>query len=249
MGGHSHWATIKRKKGAADQKRGKLFSKLARAVTIAARNGADPDMNVRLRHAMEKARVSSVPKDIIERAVQKGSGGLEGQAFQEITYEGYGSGGVAMLVHAVTDNPHRTAPEIRKIFEKRGGKLGGTGATAWMFKRKGLIAVAKGAMEEDALMELALSAGADDLIDAGAQWEVTSDVDSYEGVRAAIEAAGLTVELSELTLIADTEADLEPHKQKVNISLMDELEEHDDVQNVYAAFTPSDDVIAELSAG
>jgi YebC/PmpR family DNA-binding regulatory protein len=250
MGGHSHWSTIKRKKGAADQKRGKLFSKLTRAISIAARNGGgDPDMNIRLRHAIDTARSSSVPKDNIERAIQKGTGELEGETLQEITYEGYGPCGVAMIIMAVTDNVNRTAPEIRKLFEQHNGNLGGSGATAWMFKRKGLVALPKDAIEEDALYELVLEAGAEDVVDADSNWEVLSDVDSFEAVRKAIEGASLEPEVVELTFIADNEVELDAESQKKVLALMDGLEDHDDVQNVYAAFTPGDDVLAELAAG
>ena len=247
MSGHSKWSTIKRKKGAADQKRGKVISKLTRAIMIAARNGSDPDANIRLRHAMDKARQNSVPRENIDRAVKKGAGELEGQQFLELSYEGYAPGGAAMMVLAVTDNVNRTAPEVRKIFESHGGTMGVAGATAWMFKRKGRVAVPKAAAEEDTLLEIVLDAGADDVIDADPNWEVTCDADSFDTVRAAVEAAELPIEVAELTLIADNEVELDIEKQKKALSLMEALEDHDDVQNVYAAFSPSEEVLAELA--
>jgi len=249
MGGHSHWSTIKHKKAAADQRRGKIFSKLTRAIMVAARGGADPDMNIRLRHAIEKAREFSVPRDNIERAIKKGSGETGDAQFVEVTYEGYGPGGVAMIVQALTDNLNRTAAEIRHIFEERGGKMGVAGSTAWMFKRKGLFGLPKASVEEDRLIELALEAGADDVTQAGSNWEVVCPAENFEKVRQALEGAGLKPQVAELTLIADTEVELDMEKQKRMLSLMEALEDHDDVQNVYAAFTPSEDAVAELARG
>jgi YebC/PmpR family DNA-binding regulatory protein len=216
---------------------------------IAARGGSDPDANIRLRHAIEKARESSVPKDNIERAIKKGAGELDGETLTELNYEGYAPGGVAMIASAVTDNVNRTAPEIRKLFEEHGGKLGGPGATAWMFKRKGLIAIPKDAVAEDALFELVLEAGADDAVDAGTTWEVTTSVEDFEAVRKAVEDAGMAPSVVELTLIADNEVALDAEGQKKVLSLMEALDDHDDVQNVYAAFTPSEEVLGELAGG
>lgn len=249
MGGHSHWSTIKHKKAAADQKRGKIFSKLTRAIMVAARYGADPEMNIRLRHAIEKAREFSVPRDNIERAIKRGSGEVEGAQFTETTYEGYGPGGVAMMVQALTDNLNRTTAEIRHIFEERGGKLGVAGSTAWMFKRKGLFGIPRNSIEEDKLIEVALEAGADDVVDAGSNWEVLCPPENFDKVKKALQAAGITPQVAELTLLADTEVELDPEAQKRMLSLMEALEEHDDVQNVYAAFTPSEEVVAEMSKG
>src|SRR5712691_9122243 len=176
MSGHSHWATIKHKKGAADAKRGKMFSKLSRAIIIAARHGGgDPEMNLKLRYAIDKARAVSMPKDNIERAVKRGTGELEGLTLEEITYEGYGPGGVAILVEVLTDNRNRTTGEIRKIFERSGGKMGSAGSVAYLFERKGVFHVDSAATDEDTLMGLVLDAGADDLKGAGSTFEITCD--------------------------------------------------------------------------
>ena len=248
MSGHSHWATIKHKKGAADAKRGKVFSKLVRAVMIAARGGGDPNFNIRLRHAIDKAKAMSVPRDSLERAIKKGSGELEGEQLSEITYEGYGPGGVALIVETVTDNSNRTQPELKKIFDSAGGKLGSSGATAWMFKRKGLFGVSKD-IEEERLLEVALEAGADDVKDTGANWEVTCAAEDFDSVQKALEGAGIATEVSELTFIADNEIELDEEMQRRNLRLMEAIDEHDDVQNVYAAFTPDDKVVDSLAEG
>jgi len=248
MSGHSHWATIKHKKGAADAKRGKVFSKLVRAVMIAARGGGDPAFNIRLRHAIEKAKAMRVPRDSIDRAVKKGSGELEGEQLNEITYEGYGPGGVAMIIETVTDNSNRTQPELKKIFDSAGGKLGSSGATAWMFKRKGLFGVSR-EIEEDRLLEVALEAGADDVKDAGSNWEITCAAEDFDSVQKALAGAEIATEVSELTFIADNEIELDDEMQRRNLKLMEAIDEHDDVQNVYAAFTPDDKVIDSLAEG
>lgn len=246
MSGHSHWAGIKYKKATADARRGKLFSKLTKAVMIAARNGSDPETNVRLRHAIEKAKQASVPRDNIERAVKKGAGELEGESLTEATYEGYGPGGVALLIQALSDNLNRTTPEVRRIFESKGGKFGSSGATAWMFTRKGLFSVPKEAVEEDALLEAVLEAGVDDVNTAGASWEIICPAEDFDSVRTALAGADLAPTLAELIFIADPEMEPDLETQRKNLALMEALEEHDDVQNVFAAFTPSDEVLAEL---
>ncbi|MHC4250903.1 MAG: YebC/PmpR family DNA-binding transcriptional regulator [Planctomycetota bacterium] len=248
MSGHSHWATIKHKKAATDAKRGRVFSKLVRAVMIAARGGGDPAFNIRLRHAIDKAKAMRVPRDSIERAVKKGSGELEGEQLSEITYEGYGPGGVALIIETVTDNSNRTQPELKKIFDSAGGKLGSSGATAWMFKRKGLFGVSKD-VEEDRLIEVALEAGADDVKDAGSNWEITCAAENFDAVQKALSGAGIATEVSELTFIADNELELDGEMQRRNLKLMEAIDEHDDVQNVYAAFTPDDAVVDSLAAG
>jgi len=249
MSGHSHWSSIKHKKAAVDQKRGKIFAKLSRAIMVAARRGADPDMNAALRQAIDTARKYSMPRDNIDRAVKKGSGDLGGIIFQELVYEGYGPGGVAMLVEAVTDKSTRTTPEIRKIFDTRGGNLSGTGSTAWMFKRKGLIGVPGEAADEDRLLEIVLDAGADDVASSGRDWEIICPAESFEHVRRALDEAGVATTVAELTYIADSELDPDAETQKKALSLMEALEDHDDVQNVYAAFTPSDEVLSEIEKG
>src|SRR5262245_6393667 len=188
MSGHSHWATIKHKKGATDAKRGKLWSKLSRAIIIAAKNGGgDPTMNLKLRYAIDKARAVSMPKDNIERAIKRGTGDLEGQVFEEITYEGYGPGNVAILVDILTDNRNRTNGEVRRIFEKGGGKMAGPGSVGYMFERKGVFNIAAAAMDEDSLMGIALDAGADDFKKSGDNYEITCDPAAFQQVQAALE--------------------------------------------------------------
>ncbi len=267
MSGHSHWATIKHKKAAADAKRGKIFSKLLRVVTIAARGGSDPDANLALRHALDKAKEFSVPRESVERATKKGAGELEGQNLVEATYGGFGPGGVAMLIETVTDNTNRTQPEVRKIFESHGGKFASASSTAWMFARKGLFGIPKtiptdagggagdgaggddgdrAALDEERLLEIVIDAGADDVTDAGSNWELTCPPESFDAVRKALAAARIPTEVAELTYIADNELEIDPETQRKNLSLMDAVEDHDDVQNVYAAFTPSEEVVAEM---
>jgi YebC/PmpR family DNA-binding regulatory protein len=241
MAGHSHWANIQRTKGVADAKRGRLFSKLSRYIMIAARNGGgDPDMNLRLRYAIDKARAASMPKDNIERAVKKGTGELEGVTFDELTYEGHGPAGVAILVDIATDNRNRTNGEIRKIFERGGGKMGNPGAVAWMFKRKGLFVIEPGVTTEDRLMEVALDAGADDIKSANGGFEVTCDAAQFANVQAALQKAGIATTTAELTQLADNLVEVSVEDGQKVIKLMDMLDEHDDVQNVYcnANLTP-----------
>jgi YebC/PmpR family DNA-binding regulatory protein len=248
MSGHSHWATIKHKKGATDAKRGRVFSKLVRAIMVAARGGGDPAFNIRLRHSIDKAKAMRVPRDSIERAIKKGSGELEGEQLDEITYEGYGPGGVALIIETVTDNSNRTQPELRKIFESAGGKLGSSGATAWMFKRKGLFGVSK-EVEEDRLIEVALEAGADDVKDVGSSWEITCAAEDFYTVQKALAEGEIATDVAELVFIADNEIELEEEMQRRNLRLMETIDEHDDVQNVYAAFTPDDKVVDSLAEG
>jgi YebC/PmpR family DNA-binding regulatory protein len=234
MSGHSHWATIKHKKGAIDAKRGKLFSKLSRAIIIAARHGGgDPEMNLKLRYAIDKARQVSMPKDNIERAVKRGTGELEGLTFEELTYEGYGPGGVALLVDCVTDNRNRTAGEIRKIFDRGGGKLGSAGCVGFLFKRKGFFAVAALGLDEDQVMSVALDANAEDVKRQGPNYEITCDPTQFNQVQEALTKAGLTLTHSEITQIADAPVDIDLETAKKVYRLMDGLDDHDDVQNVY----------------
>ena len=202
MSGHSHWATIKHKKGAIDAKRGKLFSKLSRAIIIAARNGGgDPEMNLKLRYAIDKARQVSMPKDNIERAVKRGTGDMEGVTFEEILYEGYGPGNIAVLVDILTDNRNRTAGEVRKIFERCGGKMGSAGCVAYLFDRKGLFMVDAAGMDEDTLMGIALDAGADDFKRNGHQFEITCDPAAFSGVQEALQKNNITPAVAEVTQI------------------------------------------------
>jgi YebC/PmpR family DNA-binding regulatory protein len=249
MAGHSHWAGIKHKKALIDNKRGKLWSKLAKAIIIAAKaGGGDPAANLRLRYAIIDAKAASMPKDTIERAIKRGTGELEGSNFEETLYEGYGPGGVAVLCDILTDNRNRTAPEIRKIFEIAGGKLGGAGSVAWMFDRKGLVAVPAHQTNEDALMELALEAGADDVRRVGENFEIICDPDAYSTVCDAIVHAGLKPEVSELTRIPKDTIDLDAHTARSVLKLMDALDDHDDVQKVAANFNIPDEAMAEIEA-
>jgi YebC/PmpR family DNA-binding regulatory protein len=238
MSGHSKWSSIKHKKGAADAKRGKLFSKLSRAIIVAAREGgADPSANLALQNAIEKARSYSMPKDNIERAIAKGAGtGDDASTYETIVYEGYAPGGVAVLVEALTDNRNRTASEVRHIFAKNEGNLGTTGAVAWLFERRG-VAVVPGELDEDEVLLAAADGGADDIALDGSSWQVLSAPEDLRGVREALEAAGVTVESAEITMVPKTTVEVgdEATAKKI-VRLMDALEDDDDVQAVYANF-------------
>ena len=250
MSGHSHWATIKHKKGAIDAKRGKLFSKLSRAIIIAARHGGgDPEMNLKLRYAIDKARAVSMPKDNIERAVRRGTGEMEGVAFEELTYEGYGPGGVALLVDCVTDNRNRTASEIRKIFERSGGKMGSAGAVGYLFERKGLISVDAASTDEDTLLGIALDAGADDLRRSGNTFEITSDPAVFAQVQEAIQKKGLKPVVAEISQLPKVPVDVDAETGKKVLRLMEALDDHDDVQNVYSNVNISEEMVAEVGKG
>jgi YebC/PmpR family DNA-binding regulatory protein len=235
MAGHSHAANIAHRKGIVDAKRGKLFSKLCRAIYVAAKNGGgDPDTNLRLRYAIDKARSYSCPKDNIERSIKKGTGELGAENFEEVMYEGYGPGGVAVLCEVLTDNRNRTAGDLRKAFEVCGGNLGATGCVSYLFAYKGLFLVDPKHVTEDRLMEVALEAGADDIQLLGDYWEVTCDPKQFEAVRKALEAAKIATESAENTYIASTEVDLNAEDGKKMLKLRDVLDENEDVQNVYA---------------
>jgi YebC/PmpR family DNA-binding regulatory protein len=238
MSGHSKWSSIKHKKGAADARRGQLFSKLSRAIIIAARDGGpDPDANATLAAAIQKARDNSMPKDNIERAIARGAGGVgDTDAYETVTYEGYGPGGVALLVEAVTDNRNRTAAEVRHIFGKNDGNLGGSGAVAWLFDRKGVILVLGSADEEDVMLAAA-DAGADDVQLEGSSYQVTTAPDDLAAVREALEAGGIEVESAELTMLPRTTVEIEDETAaRKLLRLVDALEDNDDVQDVYANF-------------
>ena len=239
MSGHSKWSSIKHKKGAADAKRGQLFSKLARAIIVAAREGgADPDANLALANAVQKARDNSMPKDNIERAIARGSGAAgDGQAYEQVTYEGYGPGGVALLVEALTDNRNRTAAEIRHLFAKHEGNLGAAGAVAWLFERKGIALVDADSVDEDELMLAAVDGGAEDVTREGSSFQVTSAPEDLPTVREALEQAGIPLESAELTMVPKTtiSIDDEAAARKL-LRLLDALEESDDVQDVYGNF-------------
>jgi YebC/PmpR family DNA-binding regulatory protein len=250
MSGHSKWATIKRKKGAADAKRSNEFAKLMRFVEVAAREGGsgDPKANMTLATAIDKARAASVPNDNIERAIKRGTGELEGGArYEEVTYEGYGPGGVALFVEALTDNRNRTAQEVRHAFTRHNGNLGETGSTAWMFSRRGSIQIEKDrAPDEDRLLEIALDAGADDLSDAESTWEITTDPAAFAAVRSAIEEAGVSMLSAELTMLPQNTVPVEGGQAKQVLALLEALEELDDVQNVYANFDIPESMMADL---
>ena len=247
MAGHSHWANIAHKKSLIDAKRGKLWSKLARGIIVAAKEGGgDPAMNLKLRYAINDAKAVSMPKDNIERAIKKGTGELEGGNLEQALYEGYGPAGVAVLCEIYTDNRNRTAPEIRKLFEIAGGKLGATGCVAWMFDRKGVAVVPADKVDEDRLMELALDAGADDVRQDGDQYEIIAEPDSFGAVCAALEAAGIEAESTKLTRIPKDTVDITGEDARRVLKLMEALDDHDDVQNVSANFNIPDEAMAEL---
>jgi YebC/PmpR family DNA-binding regulatory protein len=237
MSGHSKWATIKHKKGALDAKRGKIFTRLIKEITIAAKlGGGDPDGNPRLRGAVLAAKAENMPSDNIKRAIQRGTGELEGVSYEEITYEGYGPGGVAIIVDVLTDNKNRAVSEIRHAFSKNGGNLGADGAVAWMFTTKGVIVVSKENASEEKLTEIVLDAGAEDLADEGEVWEILTDPKDFEAVSNAIKAAGITPESAEVTKIASTYTKLEGSQANAMIRLLETLEDLDDTQNVYSNF-------------
>jgi YebC/PmpR family DNA-binding regulatory protein len=248
MSGHSKWSTIKHKKGAQDAKRGKIFTKLIREIIVAARlGGGDPSANPRLRSAIAAARAENMPKDNIERAIKKGTGELEGSNYEEITYEGYGPGGIAVLVEAMTDNRQRTVAEVRHIFSKRGGSLGEPNSVAWMFSKKGLITIEKSKVDEDTLMELVLNAGADDMQDANTEWEVHTSVEAFEAVREAIEKKGIPMLSAQVSMVPSTTIRIEDEDMANQvIKLMDALEDNDDVQHVYANFDIPDVILEKV---
>ncbi len=250
MAGHSHWAGIKHKKALVDSRRGKQWSKLSKAIIVAAKaGGADPATNLRLRYAINDAKTVSVPKENIERAIKKGTGELEGANFEEVLYEGYGPGGVAVLCDILTDNRNRTAPEVRKLFELAGGKLGATGCVAWMFDRKGLLAISASQTDEEPLMELALEAGADDVRRVGDNFEVLCDPNDFNSVCDAVDAAGLTTEIREISRVPKETVDLDVETARSVLKLMDALDDHDDVQKVAANFNIPDEAMAVIEAG
>ena len=248
MSGHSKWSTIKRKKGAADAKRGQLFTKIIKEITVAARmGGGDPGGNPRLRLAIEKAREGRMPGDNIERAIKRGTGELEGVNYEEITYEGYGPSGVALMISSLTDNKTRTVAEIRNIFTKKGGNLGETGSVGWIFDKKGVITFEKQQVSEDMLMEIGLNAGAEDIKDNGDSWDVITEPASFETVKQALEKENLIPVASEISMIPKTTVSLGKEDAEKMLKLMEALEEHDDIQNVYANFDIPEDIMKGLS--
>lgn len=237
MSGHSKWATIKHKKGATDAKRGKIFTRLIKEITIAAKSGGgDPDGNPRLRSAILAAKAENMPADNIKRAVQRGTGELEGLSYDEITYEGYGPGGVAIIIDVLTDNKNRAVSEVRHAFSKNGGNLGAEGAVAWMFSKKGVISIARDAANEDKLMEIVLESGAEDLNDEGEHWEILCDPKEFEAVTNALKAAKIPTTTAEITKIASTYTKLEGAQANAMMRLLETIEDLDDTQNVYSNF-------------
>jgi YebC/PmpR family DNA-binding regulatory protein len=248
MSGHSHWAGIKYQKAVADARRGKVFSKLARRITNAARiGGADPETNLELRYAVGDARSANMPKDNIERAVKKGTGELGGTGFNDVIYEGYGPGGVAVMVQTLTDNRNRTVGELRKIFDRRGGNLGAAGCVGWMFERRGLFLVEAAGADEDALLAVALEAGADDLRPGAGVYEVRCPVSAFRAVREALEQAGYKLRLAEVSYIPTQTVPLEEAAARSVLKLLSELQDHEDVQQVYSNFEVADEVMAALA--
>ena len=250
MSGHSKWSSIKHKKGAADAKRGKLFSKLSRAIIVAAKEGGgDPAANLALQNAIEKARSYSMPKDNIERAIAKGSGAAgDGAAYETVVYEGYGPSGVAVIVEALTDNRNRTASDVRHTFAKNDGNLGGSGAVSWLFERRGVVVVSADGVDEDELTLAAAEGGADDVSLDGSTYEIVSQPEALTAVREAVEAAGLTVESAELTMVPKTTVEVgdEASAKKI-IRLIEQLEENDDVHDVYANFDIPEQVLEAVA--
>ena len=248
MSGHSKWATIKHKKGAADAKRGKIFTRLIKEVTMAARQGGgDPDGNPRLRTAIAAAKAENMPADNIKRAVQRGTGELEGANYEEISFEGYGPGGVAIIVDCTTDNRNRAVSEIRHAFSKNGGNLGEPNSVRFMFSKKGLVVVEKAAADEEELMSLVLEAGADDLADEGETWEITCEPAAYDAVAHAVRGAGIEPVVAEVTMIASVYTKLEGAAANQMIRLLETLEDNDDTQNVYSNFDMDAEQMEEVA--
>src|SRR5437870_10661735 len=241
MSGHSKWHSIKHKKGALDAKRGKLFTKFIKELTVAARTGGgDPDANARLRKAIADAKAGNMPNDTIDRAIRRGTGEEEGVNYEEITYEGYGPGGVALLIEAVTDNRNRTVAEIRHIFSKNGGNLGEAGSVGWLFDKKGYIVVDKTAKPEEELFDIAIEAGADDLRDDEDNFEIITSPENFDAVHGAIKSAGIEPQVAEISMVPQNYVKLEGSNAQQMLRLMEALEDHDDVQKVHANFDISE---------
>jgi YebC/PmpR family DNA-binding regulatory protein len=249
MSGHNKWSTIKHKKGAADAKRGKMFSKLIKEITIAARmGGGDADGNPRLRTAVNAARAANMPKENIDRAIKRGTGEIEGVTYEEVIYEGYGPGGVAVIMEALTDNRNRTVAEVRHIFDKYSGNLGESGCVSWMFDKKGIVVVSAEGLTEDDVMELALDAGAQDVKTEGHAFEITAEPTDFEAVRKAVEEKGWKVEFAEISMIPQNTVKLEGKKAEQMLKMMDALDDNDDAQKVFANFDISEEEMMRISA-
>ena len=246
MSGHNKWSTIKHKKGAADAKRGKVFTKIIKEITVAAKlGGGDPDGNPRLRTAIDKAKAENMPKDNVERAIKKGAGGLEGTNYEETTYEGYGPGGTAVLVEVMTDNRNRTVSDVRSIFTKCNGNMGESGCVSWLFDKKGLLVFPK-SVDFDKLFEASIEAGADDVVDEEEQYEVLTEPSAFHEVKTALEKAGFKPDSAEVTMIPQTMVKLEGKNAENMLKLMDRMEDNDDVQNVYANFDISEEEMEKM---
>jgi len=247
MSGHSKWSSIKHKKGAADAKRGKIFTKLIKEITVAARlGGGDPDGNPRLRTAILAGKSENMPKDNIERAIKKGTGELEGVSYDEANYEGYGPGGIAMLLECLTDNKNRTVADIKHIFDRHGGKLGEPGCVSFLFDKKGIIVFERDKVDEEALLDTALEAGADDVKEDETEFEVITDPSDFETVKKAFDKSGLTYNLAELSMVPQNTIKLEGKKAEQMLKMMEAFEDNDDVSNVYANFDISDEVMEAI---
>lgn len=248
MSGHSHWAGIKHKKAANDARRGKMWSKIARMIIVAAKaGGGDPAQNLTLRYAMDKGKQANMPKDTIEKAIKKGTGDLGGVTYVDVLYEGYAPGGIAIMMDGLTDNRNRTGPEIKKIFEKRGGSLGASGCVNWMFEKKGLFTVKTGDVTEDDLMEIVLNAGADDMENVGEIYEITCEPAAFEDIKAALAEKEIATETAEMSMIPQNTVPVKNAEMARKVlALMEEFEDHDDVQNVYANFDIPEEMVKEL---
>ena len=248
MSGHSKWSSIKHKKAMVDARRGKMFTKLIRELTSATRaGGGDPDINPRLRTAVASAKGANMPADTIQRAIQKGTGDTAGETYEEVTYEGYGAGGVAVLVDTLTDNKNRTVAEIRHLFAKHGGSMGENGCVAWMFQRQGFLTLDAGSIDEDALLELVLEAGGDDIRTESDLYEILTAPEAFEDVRGSLEAQGLTPEVAEVTMLPQSTVTIEGKQAEQVIRLMEALDDQDDVRRAYANFDIPDEVMAALA--
>lgn len=248
MSGHSHWAGIKHKKAANDAKRGKIWSKVARMIIVAAKaGGGDPAQNLTLRYAIDKAKGANMPKDTIEKAIKKGTGDLGGVEYVDVLYEGYAPGGIAIMVDGLTDNRNRTAPEVKKIFERRGGSLGASGCVNWMFDKKGIFIVKSDAIGEDDLMDIVLEAGADDMENLGEVYEITCESAVFDSVKGALEEKGIATESAEVSMLPQNTieiSDVDTAKKLLN--LIEEFEDHDDVQNIYSNYDISDEIMSQM---
>ncbi|MDY7035807.1 MAG: YebC/PmpR family DNA-binding transcriptional regulator [Thermodesulfobacteriota bacterium] len=248
MSGHSKWASIKHKKGALDAKRGKIFSKLIKEVTVAARlGGGDVDGNPRLRTAIQAAKAENMPKDNIERAIKKGTGELEGSSYEETDYEAYGPGGVAMIIDCLTDNKNRTVADLKHILDRHGGNIGEPGCVSWLFEKKGLIVIEKKEVEEEKLLDVALEAGAEDVKEGDTEFEVLMDPADFESVKRAFDEAGLSYTFAELSMVPQNTVKLEGKKAQQMLSLMEALEDNEDINQVYANFDIPDEVMEAMS--